>query len=177
MDTPSVKQDDILLDYLDGKLGPAAVQELKKQLEIFPTLATRLEELRSVHTVLARNKMEEPSSNFTHRVMANLHRYPALVKNSPKTGLLLIFGTMVGTLILALLISGGVFDTMNVPVSLDKIPLDRIPATREIFDGPIVFSGKWVMNGLIVLNLAIGFIILDRTVLRPFFSKRSRLGY
>jgi anti-sigma factor RsiW len=172
MDTPSVKQDDQLLDYLDGKLSPAAVQELKKQLELSPAMSSRLEELRAVHSVLARNKMEERSSNFTHRVMANLHRYPSLVRNSPKTGLLLIFGTMVGTLILALLISGGVFDTMNVPVSLDKIP-----ATREILDGPIVFSGKWVMNGLIVLNLAIGFIILDRTVLRPFFNKRSRLGY
>jgi hypothetical protein len=171
MDKPGVHQDEKLLDYLDGKLTPVAIQELKRELNLSPALSVRLEELRSVHTVLAQNKMEEPSSNFTHRVMANLHRYPALVRNSPKTGLLLIFGTMVGTLILALLISGGVFDTINIPISLDKIP-----ASKEIFTGPIVFSGKWVMNGLIVLNLIIGFIILDQTVLRPYFGRRSRLS-
>jgi hypothetical protein len=61
---------------------------------------------------------------------------------------------------------------MNIPVALDKIP-----ASRQILDGPIVFSGKWVMNGLIVLNLLIGFIILDQTVLRPYFGKRSRVGF
>jgi anti-sigma factor RsiW len=172
MEKPSVQHDERLLDYLDGKLSDAAARELKVQLEQSPALATRLEELRAVHGVLTRNKIEEPSSNFTHRVMANLHRYPELIRTSPKTGLLLILGTMVGTIILALLISGGVFDTMNVPVALDKIP-----ASRQILEGPIVFSGKWIMNGLIVLNLVIGFIILDQTVLRPYFGKRSRLGF
>jgi hypothetical protein len=177
METPA-RQDEKLLDYLDGKLNSVFAQELRQQIEASPALAARLEELRAVHTVLGTNKLEEPSTNFTHRVMANLHRYPELIRTSPKTGLLLIFGTMVGTLILALLISGGVFDTMNVPVSLEKIPsLEKLPATREILDGPIIFSGKWIMNGLIVLNLIIGFIILDRTVLRPIFGKRAGMGF
>jgi anti-sigma factor RsiW len=172
MEMSPVQHDERLLSYLDGTLSDAAARELKEQLGQSPALAARLEELRAIHRVLTRNKIEEPSSNFTHRVMANLHRYPELIRTSPKTGLLLIFGTMVGTLILALLISGGVFDTMNIPVALDKIP-----ASRQILDGPIVFSGKWVMNGLIVLNLLIGFIILDQTVLRPYFGKRSRVGF
>ena len=172
MEKPSGQHDERLLDYLDGKLSDTAARELKEQLEQSPALAARLSELRTVHNVLTRNKIEEPSSNFTHRVMASLHRYPELIRTSPKTGLLLICGTMVGTIILALLISGGVFDTMNVPVALDKIP-----ASRQILDGPFVLSGKWVMNGLIVLNLVIGFIILDQTVLRPYFGKRSRLGF
>jgi hypothetical protein len=172
MEKVSPRQEEELLSYLDGKLGPAAVAALRKQLDEFPALTERLEELRTAHTVLAKNKLEEPSTNFTHRVMANLHRYPELIRTSPKNGLLLMFGTMVCTVILALLISSGVFDGVSVPVSLDKIP-----STNLVIDGPITFSGKWVMNGIIALNLIIGFILLDRTVLRPLFGRRSGMEF
>jgi len=172
MEKLSPRQEEELLNYLDGKLAPASAQALKKQLEESPDLAARLEELRMAHTVLTSNKLEEPSSNFTHRVMANLHPYPALIRTSPKNGLLLVFGTMVCTIILALLISSGVFDGFSVPVSLDKIP-----ATQKVLQGPITFSGKWVMNGLIALNLIIGFILLDRTILRPLFGRRSGMEF
>lgn len=172
MEKLSPQQEEDLLNYLDGKLSPASALALKKQLETSPELSARLAELRIAHTVLSANKLEEPSSNFTHRVMANLHRYPALIRTSPKNGLLLMVGTMVCTIILALLISSGVFDGISVPVSLDKIP-----ATQKVLQGPITFNGKWVMNGLIVLNLVIGFILLDKTILRPLFGRRSGMEF
>ena len=172
MEKLTPRQEEDLLNYLDGKLAPGAAAELKKDLEGSPALAARLEEFRIAHSVLATNKLEEPSSNFTHRVMANLHRYPQLIRTSPKNGIILIFGTMVCTIVLAFLISSGVFDGFSVPVSIDKIP-----ATKTVFNGPLTFSGKWVMNGLIVLNLIIGFILLDKTVLRPMFGRRSGMEF
>lgn len=172
MDKLTPQQEEQLLAYLDGKLAPADAQVLKKQLEESAVLLERLEQLRVAHTVLSANILEEPSSNFTHRIMANLHRYPNLIRTSPKNGLLLMFGTMVCTIVLAVMISSGVFDGVAVPVSLE-----RIPATRELLQGPITFSGKWMMNGLIVLNLIIGFILLDKTVLRPLFGRRSGMEF
>jgi len=178
MEKLSPRQEEDLLGYLDGKLAPAAVAALLKQLEESPALVSRLEELRATHSVLAGNKLEEPSSNFTHRVMANLHRYPSLIRTSPKNGLLLMFGTMICTIILALMISSGVFDGMTVPIALDKIPsVDKIPVSKEILNSPFAFNGKWVMNGLIALNLIIGFILLDRTILRPLFGRRSGMEF
>jgi hypothetical protein len=174
MDKLTPTQDEELIKYLDGKLSPAEVTALKKQLEQSTAMTSRLEELTMAHAVLKTNKLEEPSSNFTHRVMANLHRYPALIRTSPKNGLLLMFGTMVCTIILALLISSGVFDGIAVPVNLE---LEKIPATKDLLTGPITFSGKWVMNGLIALNLVIGFILLDKTVLRPLFGRRSGMEF
>jgi hypothetical protein len=172
MEKLSHGQEEDLLNYLDGKLAPASAQALKQQLEQSPELAARLNELRVAHNVLVTNKLEEPSSNFTHRVMANLHRYPSLIRSSPKNGLLLMFGTMVCTIILAVLTSSGVFDGFSVPLSLDKIP-----ATQNVLQGPLTFSGKWLMNGLIALNLVIGFILLDKTILRPLFGRRSGMEF
>src|SRR5688572_9263159 len=104
MEKLTPRQEEDLLNYLDGKLAPGAAAELKKDLEGSPALAARLEEFRIAHSVLATNKLEEPSSNFTHRVMANLHRYPSLIRTSPRNGIILMFGTMVCTIVLALLI-------------------------------------------------------------------------
>jgi len=178
MDKLTPRQEEDLLGYLDGKLGPAAVVALKKQLDESPAMAARLEELRTAHVVLSKNKLEEPSTNFTHRVMANLHRYPALIRTSPKNGLLLMFGTMVCTIILAIMISSGVFDGVTVPIALDKIPsIDKVPAAKDVLNVPLAFNGKWIMNGLIALNLIIGFILLDKTILRPLFGRRSGMEF
>jgi hypothetical protein len=33
-------------------------------------------------------------------------------------------------------------------------------------------SGRVIVNSIIILNLALAFIVLDKTILRPLFQKR-----
>ncbi len=119
--------------------------------------------LKLIDEVLGKNKLEAPSSNFTHRVMVNLHSMPAASSLSPKNGLLLLSGTIVAVTILTYLVGGGMFDTANETINLPQIK-QSIPV-----------NGKWVMNGLIVLNIILAFILFDRTILKPFFSRRARI--
>jgi hypothetical protein len=127
------------------------------------------DELHVIEKVLSKNKLESPSSNFTHRVMMNLHSMPVATALSPRNGLFLLFGTVVAVTILTILISTGVFDASNTTISLESLP--DVEITRNL-QRTIPLNGKWLMKGLILLNIVLAFILLDRTVLRPFFNRR-----
>jgi hypothetical protein len=175
MERQGKDQSEELLNYLDGTLSDDRAKQLKTNLEHNAELRTRLEELRTVHIALGKNKLEHPSSNFTHRVMSNLHRLPVTSTLSPKNGLLLLCGVLVAVGMLAFLLSGGVFDNMNETVDLTKIPV-----SKDVIKNPlptININGKWIINGLMVVALALAFVLLDRTILRPLFNKRSKLQF
>lgn len=127
------------------------------------------EELKVVEKLLSKNKLEAPSSNFTHRVMMNLHSMPVASALSPRNGLFLLFGTIVAVTILTILVATGVFDSANATISLEKLP--DVEVTKDL-QRSIPLNGKWLMQGLILLNIVLAFILLDRTVLRPFFNRR-----
>jgi anti-sigma factor RsiW len=168
--------DDILLNYLDGLMTDDQAKALKSQLEESPALRERLELLRSIHLTLKQQAgLMQPSSNFTHRVMLNLHRLPVSAGLSPKNGLLLLGGVLVAVGMLAFLLSGGLFDNMT-----DSISLNSLPVSKEVIKNPlptVAVNGKWIINGIVVLALGLSFVLLDRTILRPLFNKRSRLQF
>ena len=114
-----------------------------------------------IDEVLSKNKLESPSSNFTHRVMVNLHSMPVATSLSPKNGLLLLGGTVFAVSILTYLVSGGMFDSVNETINLPQVK-QSLPV-----------NGTWVMKGLIVLNIILAFVLFDRTILKPFFNRRS----
>jgi hypothetical protein len=117
--------------------------------------------LRLIDERLSKNKLESPSSNFTHRVMMNLHTLPVASSLSPRNGVLLLCGTILALTILTLLLGGGMFDsvinTIEVPQVKTSIPV----------------NGKWIVNGLVMVNIVLAFILLDRTILRPLFNRRA----
>lgn len=129
----------------------------------------REEELKLIEKVLVKNKLESPSSNFTHRVMMNLHSMPVASSLSPRNGLLLLFGTVVAVTLLTILVSTGLFDSTGTTISLEQLPDSEL--TKDL-QRTIPFNGKWLMEGLILLNIVLAFILLDRTILRPFFNRR-----
>ncbi|MFZ5971970.1 MAG: anti-sigma factor family protein [Bacteroidota bacterium] len=166
------KWDEELLNYLDGRLTDDQARQLKQRLEQTPALQLRLDELRQMHEALSHaQQLLHPSSNFTHRVMSNLHRVPVNSGLSPRNGLLLLCGVLVAAGMLAFLLSAGVFDNIN-----PTIELSNLPVSQEVIKNPlpnISFSGKWIINGIVLLTLGLSFILLDRTVLRPYFNRRS----
>jgi hypothetical protein len=65
-----------------------------------------------------------------------------------------------------------VFDTSG------SIDLNQTIVPNKFIQQPlpsIPFNGKLVMNVIIILNLALAFLVLDKAVLKPWFEKRARL--
>ncbi len=164
--------DDQLLNYLDGLLNEQQAKKLEEQIHSSRTGKARLEELRMLHDALsATAKLETPSRNFTEQVMNRLDSFPALSGVSPKNGLLLLSGVLVAVGIALVLLKGGTFDSFNGTIALDslifkkewiKSPLPSIP-----------FNGKLVMNVILIVATGLSFVLLDRTILRPLFGRRS----
>ena len=164
------EEDDQLLDYLDGKLDGARLQQLKKNLESSTPLQVRLDELRTVHRVLAQTKLESPSPAFVNRVMQNLDA-PLYSSLSPRNGLLLLTGMLVAAGMLAAMISTGVFDQFSGIISLDE----TVPVKKYFQQSlpSVAINGKLIIKIIVGVNLVLAFIVLDRTVLRPLFQKRA----
>lgn len=169
-------RDDELLNYLDGSLPDERARALRVELEHSTELRSRLDELQVVTEALRqKGSLIHPSSNFTHRVMANLHRLPATSGLSPRNGLLLLCGILVAVGALGFLLSAGVFDNMS-----GTLAVPNTPVAKELIKNPIpsvAINAKWIINGIVVLTLGLSFVLLDRTVLRPLFNKRSHLQY
>ena len=166
--------DDLLLDYLDGSLDGDAKAHVEKELSTNALWRERIEELKTVGTLLAETKLDQPSRNFTESVMARLHQYPAQKGFSIRNGILLLVGVLVVVGIASVLLSTGAFD--NTTTSID---LNQMEVSKRIVKTPLPsfeFNGKFIVNVIILLNLGLAWIVLDRTILRPFFNRRMHTG-
>ena len=167
-------QETMLQRYLDGELEGPALQQLKQELSTSTALQHRLEELRPVHDFLSRNTLQAPAANFVDRVMQNLSRGPVSAYPSPRNGLMLLMGVMVASGMLAALLTAGTFDQVSGLLSVNQIEILKTIKAPEVPSMNI--NGKLVMKILIGINLVLAFVVLDRTVLRPFFQRRSMMG-
>ena len=174
METISTTIDDQLLSYLEGTLEASEVRILEDQIQKSEVLKGRLEELRTIHIFLQRsNTLEIPSKTFTQRVLSNLDSYKVTQTISPKNGLILLGGIIVAAGILISLISAGSFDSISAPVSLNSLPIKK-----EWIKNPLpTFSldVKQLMKVILILATGLSFVLLDRTILRPLFARRSHL--
>jgi len=171
MDTITKSQEDSLQDFIDGNLDGPALQQLKQDLATSAALQRRLEELRLVHEHLKTNTLESPSTLFVDRVMRNLSRATITIQPSPKNGLMLLAGVIIASGMLVIMISAGTFDQITGLISLDQIEPVKKYVTPSIPSMNI--NGKLIMKILIGINLVLAFVVLDRTVLRPYFQRRA----
>lgn len=128
------------------------------------------EELNAIDRYFETVRIEQPSANFTQHVMSNLHRASAAALGLPsRNKILMLAGILVTIGIAILLLAGGAFDSVTaITVDQDIVPNDQI---REYIPS-IPFNGKLVVNIVILMNLALAFMILDRAVLKPWFERR-----
>ncbi len=170
----NVEDNDItIFEYLDGTLTPSAKYDFEKKLSGNPSLKKRFEELQQMHVLMKSGTIEQPSKNFTKAVMANLSARPFYQQISILNGFFLLVGIITVTGLCAFFVSNGFFDgstTVDVnsitPASdyLEKYVNKSIPSLN--------ISGKFMVNSIIILNLAAAFVILDRGILKPYFQKR-----
>ena len=162
--------DDTLLDYLDGRLSKSEVERVERELQQNPTWRSRLDELNVVATSLSEISFEQPSKNFTQSVMTKLDQSPASSGYSVRNGIWLLVGVLVAITLAALLVSAGVFDH-----TMARIDLNQVDYSKRFITTPLPsfqFSGKVIVNAIIILNLGLGWLVLDRIILKPFFQRR-----
>ena len=167
--------DDILLDYLDGNLSRPEKEKVEQSIQNNPSWQTRLEELRLVNSILSETRIEQPSKSFTDGVMNHLHQYPVQTGFSIRNGILLLMMVLVTIGIATVLVSTGAFD--NTTTSID---LNQMEVSKKFIKTPLPsleFNGKLIVNIIIILNLALAWIVLDRTILKPFFQRRMQAGH
>lgn len=162
--------DDLLVQYLEGKLTGEKLDKMKTGLATSEELQSRLEVLKLIQSTLQNEPLVKPSSNFTKRVMSILHRAPATGVVTPKNGLLLLCGILVAIGIGAVMVDAGFFNSINGMLTINQFELPSGLKTPSIPSIPL--SGKIIINGIIALNLGLAFLILDRTILRPYFRNR-----
>ena len=173
MNRLSQAQEDILLDYLDGTLAPSEKTKLEEELRTNTALRSRLTELRSVHAIFQHASPEQPSRNFTERIMQKLDTAPLPTSSRwpIRHAIFLLIGVLTAIGAASLLIASGIFDG-TTRISLDDSSLPQKIIQQEI---PVVtFSGKLIINIIIMLNIVVGWILLDRTILRPYFQRRMQ---
>lgn len=172
MNNTHQNQDDIIFQYLDGQLAMHEKGKFETMLKSNEDLKLRFIELKLIHEKLKQTTLENPPSNFTARVMANLGTLSNPIKLSPKNGLMLLLGVGVATMLGVYALSSGWFDQLTGAIALEKFNLPKTVIKQPL--PTIPFNGSWMMKVLIGLNLAIAFILFDRTILQPFFRNRAR---
>lgn len=167
--------DDTLLDYLDGNLSTADQNKIEKGLDENPNWRARLEELRLAHAVLAETQIQQPSKNFTASVMGRLNQYQAPRGFSLWNSILLLAGVLVAIGITTVLLAGGMYDNSTTSIDLNQIEIPKEFINTQL--PSFKFSGKIIVNIIIILNLGIAWIVLDRAILRPYFQRRMQAGH
>ncbi|HEY9044439.1 MAG TPA: hypothetical protein VIN08_01015 [Ohtaekwangia sp.] len=161
-----------LLDYLDGNLSDAEVRALEAELQHNTILRTRLDALRLLDKTL-HIPAEQPSRNFTERVMQNLHQAPASSPWSIRNAIFLLAGILTAAGIGAWLVTAGIFDG-TATVNLNQSDLQK--KFFEVNLPSLTLQGKRIVNVIIMLNIVLAWIVLDRTILRPYFHRRMESG-
>lgn len=165
--------EDILLNYLDCSLSTEEKTDIEKLLQENDALRARLEELRMIHFALRQTKLDQPSKNFTQLVMGKLDGYSERSSFPIRNGIWLLMGVLVSVVIVSLLVSSGVFDQTQTVVDLNKIDIPKQFVQQPLPSIP--FNGKLLINIIIVLNLGLAWLVLDRAILKPYFQRRMQM--
>ena len=176
MDKVTPASDDMLLHYIDGTLSQSEKQKLEKDLEQSEILRKRLDQLRSTHLLLRSNRLEQPSKNFAQVVMARLNNDPIRGTSFPiRNSLLLLAGVLVVAIIASVLAPAGVFDSISTTIDLNQVELPKKYLERTL--PSISIDGKLMVNVIILINLVLGWLVLDRAILKPIFQRRAQTGH
>jgi len=160
-----------LLEYIDGTLPAAETKALEQELKKDIALRVKLNELRENHAALRTSlPLEQPSRDFTLKIMGNLHQAPLPQPGqSIRKSILLLAGALIAAVGTAILVASGLFDTVTTTLDLNAVkPADLVKDTMPTLN----INGRILINAVVIANIIIAFIVLDRTVLKPLFQKR-----
>jgi hypothetical protein len=146
--------------------------EFEEALKSDDQLNDRFHQLKMMHDTLKASKLESPGRDFTARVMRNLSYAPAKLSMSPKNGLMLLLGISVALTLGVIFLSTGTFDQITGVLTLDKLNVPKSVMPKSLPSIP--FNASLIMKILVGLNLAIAFVLIDKTILQPYFRNRNK---
>jgi anti-sigma factor RsiW len=176
MEKVTPESDDLMLRYIDGTLSFSEKQLIEKDLEQNEMLRKRLDQLRSTHLLLRANRLDQPSKNFTQLLMSRLNQEPMRGTSFPiRNSILLLAGVLLVAIIAAILVPAGVFDSISTTIDLNQVEIPKKYLERTL--PSISIDGKLMVNLIILVNLVLGWLVLDRAILKPIFQRRSQAGH
>ncbi|HEY5916840.1 MAG TPA: hypothetical protein VIU13_05540 [Chryseolinea sp.] len=176
MEKVTPESDNMLLRYIDGTLSLSEKQIIEKDLEQNELLRKRLDQLRSTHLLLRTNRLDQPSKNFTQLLMSRLNHEPLRGTSFPvRNSILLLAGVLLVAIIASVLVPAGVFDSISTTIDLNQVELPKKYLERTL--PSISIDGKLMVNLIILINLVLGWLVLDRAILKPIFQRRAQAGH
>ncbi len=160
-------------DYIKGELSPAEKHHLEEELRQNEALKTYFNNALLADQYLKITTTDQPSKNFTGVVMGRLNQYPQSSGFSIRNGLMLLCGMLIITVLSIILLSSGIFDQQTV-VDLRNVNVGQRYIQNIIPKFSIDL--KTLINIILVLNIALSFVVLDRTILKPLFNRRLQTG-
>jgi hypothetical protein len=160
---------DKIHDYFDGKLSVSEREHLETQISQDDNVKEYFDSVRIADTLMKSLPALTPSKNFTSLVMNGLNQMPGASPISIRAGIFLFMAIIAIIVIALFLISSGVFNE-STAVDLNKVNFfqDYIKQSLPSFSIDL----QLVVKAIILLNLALAFILLDRAILKPYFSRR-----
>lgn len=162
-----------LLDFIDGNSNPTAVQD---HLEECHQCAKLYKELQLIDIQLQQVELTHPSSRFTDAVVDQL--FPTIQPEgnfsiSFFSNYLMIFGVAVSMLIF--LVSLVYLGYINTPVfqelGLGNKWINDVIAFTSKLSGPA--AKNYLINALFGMSTFLALILLDKSILKPYFQKRK----
>jgi hypothetical protein len=101
--------------------------------------------------------------------MNRLDQYPLRSGLSIRNGIMLLAGILIVTAAAVVLLSAGVFNE-STTFDLNNLSLAQRYIRQTLPSIPV--DGKLVVNVIVLLNMALAFIVLDRAIIKPFFQRR-----
>lgn len=172
MERITEKQRDLLSQYVDGTLSAEERKSVDITLQTSEPMREHLSLLNLIGQTLKEKRPEPLAKNFTEQVMINLLEYPISTPSSLRNGIFLLIGVLLAVGVALVLVGKGVFDA-----TLTSLDPSGFEVTRRLLKNPIPtisLSGKLLVNCIIILNIALSWIVLDRTILKPLFQRRMR---
>jgi hypothetical protein len=158
--------------YLDDTLTPEERSAFWKSLDGNQSLKRYIETIVATDELLRDSELLTPSKNFTAQVMDKLHQYPQSAPAPIRNGLLLLAGVLIILAASIISLTAGVFD--NQTINFGQLSIAERYLQRSL--PAIALDAKLLVNIILLLNLAIGFVVFDRAVLRPYFQRRLQSG-
>lgn len=171
MNNYSQSSDEFILQYLDGQVPMKDKAEFENALKTSRELNERFQQFKMVHDTLHAGRLESPGQDFTIRVMRNLNQAQTRLVMSPKNGLMLLLGVGIALMLGVVYLYTGTFDQISGVIDLETVKLPKSIIQQPL--PAIPFNASMVMKILVGLNLAIAFVLIDRTILQPYFRNRS----
>jgi hypothetical protein len=104
-------------------------------------------------------------------VMNRLDQHPSRAGLSLMNGIFLLGGIFIVLVVAVILLSKGVFD-QSTSFDLNNVGLVNQYIKQTLPSIPV--NGKLIVNMIVLLNLGLAFIVLDRAILKPLFNRRMQ---